>query len=104
MSIADIVLRDIEPHPVIRMSIMESDTTIHAGTVCKGSSLADATIGEKSIASETGMWILAIRRGREWIYGPEETTTLRTGDILLVKGPKESTPYFKDVLSGSERL
>ena len=104
MSIADVVLRDIDPHPVIRMSLMESDTTITAGTIGKRSSLAEATIKDNCIASETGMWILAVRRGREWIYGPDENTLLHAGDVVLAKGPKDSISYFREVLSGKEKI
>ena len=52
--IADVVLRDIEPHPIIKMSILESDAIIIKIMVDKGSDLAKCTLGGIKLASETG--------------------------------------------------
>jgi uncharacterized protein with PhoU and TrkA domain len=88
--IADVVLRDIEPHPIVKMSIRESDVVISKTQVKAGSSLANCTLGKLRLASETGMWVIAIRRGKEWIFGPDENTNIRVGDILITRGPLES--------------
>ncbi|MCK4717837.1 MAG: PhoU family transcriptional regulator [Thermoplasmata archaeon] len=104
MDIADVVLRDIDPHPIVQMSLMESDTMIYMGTIAPSSSLNGTKIGEANVASETGMWILAIKRGGRWLYGPDEYRTTQGGDLLLVKGPVEAIEHFRQVLSGEERL
>ena len=87
--IADVVLRDIEPHPILKMSIRESDVIISKTQVKPGSSLADCTLGSIRLASETGMWVIAIRRGKEWLFGPDENTDIKVGDILIARGPEE---------------
>ena len=88
--IADVVLRDIEPHPIVRMSILESDAIIKKITVDQGSDLAGCTLGGIRLASETGMWVIAIRRGSDWIFGPNEFTDILYNDTLLVRGPRAS--------------
>ena len=40
MEIADVVLRDIEPHPIFKMSVMDSDVIITKTPVSKSSFLA----------------------------------------------------------------
>jgi uncharacterized protein with PhoU and TrkA domain len=87
--IADVVLRDIEPHPILKMSIRESDVIITKTQVNPGSSLTNCTLGNIKLASETGMWVIAIRRGDEWIFGPDENTGINPGDILIARGPGE---------------
>ncbi len=87
--IADVVLRDIEPHPVVAAALRESDTTIVTVPIPPGSPAVDRNLGEMKIASETGMWVIAIRRGVEWIYGPDEGTEIREGDLLIARGPVE---------------
>jgi len=89
IEIADVVLRDIEPHPIFYMSLMESDTVITKVVAAKGSQLDDKSLGQIKLASETGMWVIAIKRGNRWIYGPDESTKLKAMDELFVRGPKE---------------
>ncbi|MCK5559793.1 MAG: PhoU family transcriptional regulator, partial [Thermoplasmata archaeon] len=84
-----VVLRDIEPHPILKMSIRESDVIISKTQVNPGSSLADCTLGSIRLASETGMWVIAIRRGKEWLFGPDENTDIKVEDILIARGPEE---------------
>jgi uncharacterized protein with PhoU and TrkA domain len=87
--IADVVLRDIEPHPILKMSIRESDVVISKTEVRPGSSMVNCQLGKIRLASETGMWVIAIRRGKEWIFGPDENTQIKVGDILITRGPIE---------------
>ncbi len=87
--IADVVLRDIEPHPVVKAALKESDTTIVTVTVPGRSKLVGRTLGELKMASETGMWVIAIRRGERWIYGPDENTRVEERDLLVARGPVE---------------
>lgn len=104
LRIADVVLRDIEPHPIIKMMIDESDTAIVSGTVSKRSPLANRTLGETRLATETGMWIVALRRKNRWIYDPDENTLIKPGDILIARGPVEGRAHFVNVLKGKEEL
>ncbi len=102
-TIADVVLRDVEPHEVIRESIRESEITITLGRVTPTSILANRTLGDLNLASETGMWVIAIKRGRRWIFGPNENTLIRPGDLLIAKGPLEGVRHFKRLCSSADR-
>ena len=59
-SIADVVLRELGEHPVIQMSIQESEATIEVATVVGESILVDKTLGEIALGSHTGMYVMAI--------------------------------------------
>jgi len=87
--IADVVLRDIEPHPIVKMSFRESDVIISKTEVKRNSSLTDCKLGAIRLASETGMWVIAIRRGSKWLFGPDENTQIKENDILIARGPEE---------------
>ncbi|OPY31295.1 MAG: TrkA-C domain protein [Methanomassiliicoccales archaeon PtaU1.Bin124] len=104
MQIADVVLRGVEPHPVISLSIRDADSSISRAQVQDGSDLAGHTLGELKLASQTGMWVVAIKRDRRYIYGPDADTKLLPGDLLMVRGPTDGEEYFKDVASGTEKL
>ncbi len=103
VQIADVVLRDVEPHPIIKESIRESDITITLGKVSEDSILANKTLGELNLASETGMWVIAIKRGGRWIFGPTENTKILPNDILIAKGPLEGVKHFKNLCRGKDR-
>lgn len=103
MEIADVVLRDIEPHPILKMSVMESDTIITRVAVDGKSVLVDKTLGETKLTSKTGMWVIAIRREKSWFFGPDENTILKKGDIILARGPKEAEEDLIKISSGKKR-
>ena len=100
MEIADVVLRDIEPHPIFKMSVMDSDVIITKTPVMKSSYLANKTLGVTRLATETGMWVIAVKRGKQWIYGPDENTLIKEGDILFVRGPREGEKEFLSLTKG----
>ncbi|MCQ2052787.1 MAG: potassium channel protein [archaeon] len=103
-SIADVVLRGLGEHPVIQMSIQESEATIEVATVAGESSLVDKTLGEKALGSRTGMYVMAIKRGNQYVYGPGKDSKISLGDTLIAKGPKESADHFINIAKGTEKL
>ena len=101
-SIADVVLRGLGEHPVIQMSIQESEATIEMATVTEESILVGKTLGQLALGSHTGMYIIAIKRGSQYIYGPSKDTVILAGDSLIAKGPEESADFFLDLAEGLE--
>jgi uncharacterized protein with PhoU and TrkA domain len=104
VSMADVVLRDIEKNPVLRLSLRDSKTLITAVRVSKTSPLNGKSLGEARLASETGMWIVAIRRDKSYIYGPDENTVVKTGDQLIARGPKEGVPILRQMAGCMKKL
>ncbi|UCE73274.1 MAG: potassium channel protein [Methanomassiliicoccales archaeon] len=100
MEIADVVLRDIEPHPIFKMSVMDSDVIIAKTPVKKSSYLANKTLGQSHLMTETGMWVIAVNRGKTWIYGPDENTKIKSGDVLFARGPREGEKEFLKLTKG----
>ena len=84
--VADIVLRDIEPHPII-LSIMEdTDEELGRVTVRQGSVLAGKTLKQLKLPSKIGTRILAIKRGTRYIYNPGKDDAVEEGDVLIAVG------------------
>ena len=101
--IADIQLRDVKLHPILKESLMESNEILLKVKITPKSILKDKKIGEIRLASETGMWIIAIKRGNKWIYDPTKNITLRENDILFAKGDKEGKDHFIALAEGREK-
>ena len=100
-SIADVVVRGLAEHPVLALSIRDSDTTMCLAKVGTESILAGKTLGEHSLATNTGMFVLAVRREDDYIFGPGWDTRLEAGDILSARGPEDAVSYFKDIVDGT---
>lgn len=86
--ISDIVLRNIELHPVFVLAVRESDEVITSIDVKKSSEMAGKTLGSLKLETETGMFVLAIRRENRWIFHPGSKTIISGGDSLIAKGMK----------------
>lgn len=102
-SIADVVLRGLGDHPVIQMSIQESEVTIEKAIIADNSILRDRTLGELRLGSHSGMYLIAIKRGSQYIYGPDKNEILRAGDVMIARGPEEGADFFMGLADGSER-
>lgn len=102
-SIANVVIRGLAEHPVLAMSIRDSDTTLCLAKIADGSPLAGKTMGDIRLATNCGMFVIAIRRDNDYIFGPGKQTKMEIGDILIARGPEEGVGYFKDLADGTER-
>jgi uncharacterized protein with PhoU and TrkA domain len=71
---------------------------VREGAPCVGRSLKDLLL-----PSETGMWLLAVRRGSDWEFDPQAETVLSEGDVLLFQGPEEGVNLIREV-SGAPPL
>jgi uncharacterized protein with PhoU and TrkA domain len=99
MAIADVVLRGLEPHPILRRVIEEAEETVTRVIVSETSTLVGKKIREAQIQEDTGMWVLVIRRGNLWLR-PRSDTVIKAGDILIVAGYAEGEADFKALASG----
>lgn len=86
--IAEVVLRGLEPHPVLKLAIEEAEETITYVQVTENSPLANKSLKDVKIPEETGMWILAIKRDEKCIR-PKPDTKIQVGDVLIASGYAE---------------
>jgi uncharacterized protein with PhoU and TrkA domain len=101
--IADVELRDIELHPILKISIHESDVVFTRVKVEPNSILCGKTLGELKLGSETGMYIRAMRHGNRWRYGPDKNTRIDAEDILFARGPEDSEKHLVNLASGKTK-
>ncbi|MCK9297873.1 potassium channel protein [Methanoculleus sp. YWC-01] len=88
-SIVDVLLRDIEIPPIFKKIVRESDEIITRMTVTPSSPLVGKTLKEMSLATVTGMVVLAIKHGDRWVYRPGKSVRLESGDIIIAKGRRD---------------
>ncbi len=96
--IAEVVLREIKPHPVLALAIEEAEETVVHVQVSKESPLVGKTLRKAQIHEETGMWVLVVRRGGKWMR-PGPNLRIDAGDVLIVSGYAEGEEDFKKLAS-----
>lgn len=96
--IAEVVLREIEPHPVLALAIEEAEETVVRIQVSKESSLVGKTLREAQVHEETGMWVLVVRRGGKWVR-PSSDLKIDAGDVLIASGYAEGEEDLKKLAS-----
>ncbi|MEM2971571.1 MAG: TrkA C-terminal domain-containing protein [Candidatus Bathyarchaeia archaeon] len=96
--IAEVVLREIEPHPILKLTIKEAEETVTHVKVAENSPLVNKTLREARIPEETGMWVLIIKRGDKCIR-PKPDSKVQAGDVLIASGYAEGEEDFKKLAS-----
>jgi uncharacterized protein with PhoU and TrkA domain len=83
------VERGEELHPVIQMALEETEEIGFETVIEQGSRAEGRTLRDLQLETETGMFVLAVQRGRRWVYRPRPQFALHVGDRLIAVGPEE---------------
>jgi uncharacterized protein with PhoU and TrkA domain len=87
--IAKVVLEEVGLPDEMRAALPEAMETVARAQLTADSPLAGATLGGLNLETETGVRALAVRREGDWLLNPSAETTLRTGDVVLFRGPTD---------------
>jgi len=102
MQIAGVVLRGLEPHPVLKLAIREAEETVVYVQVSRKSPLAGKTLREAQVQEETGMWVLCIKRGDKWVR-PKPDAVIEAGDHLIASGYAEGAEDLRRLTNAEKR-
>jgi uncharacterized protein with PhoU and TrkA domain len=95
---AEVVLRGIEPHQVLKLAIKEAEETVTQACVSDKSVLVNKTLKESRVSEKTGMLVLAIKRGEKTLR-PKPDFRIQNGDILIASGYSEGANGLKRLAS-----
>jgi uncharacterized protein with PhoU and TrkA domain len=87
----------------LRNDLRHADEIVGRVRVREGAPCVGRSLGELLLPSETGMWLMAIRRGSEWEFDPQAETVLSEGDVLLFQGPEDGVSLIRE-LAGAPAL
>src|SRR5918992_316112 len=93
-----------ELHPVIAAALVESDEVGYEGVVTAGSAADGKSIKELSVETETGMFVLAVQRGRRWTYRPKPRFSFEARDRIVAIGPAEGGEELDRMLGVQREL
>jgi uncharacterized protein with PhoU and TrkA domain len=95
---AEVVLRGIEPHPILKLTIKEAEETVAQACVSSESQLVGKTLKEARVHEETGMWVLVIKRNDKCLR-PRGESRIESGDVLVASGYAEGADALKQLAS-----
>jgi uncharacterized protein with PhoU and TrkA domain len=98
--IAKVVLDDIGLPASLRASLPDPVETLARAELAAESAFAGRTLADINMETETGVRVLAIRRGDDWVLNPDRETTLRAGDVLLCRGPDDGITGVYETMTG----
>ena len=78
-----------ELHPILAIALGDADEVVVRVPVAPGSPADGKSLGELQLETETGFYLLAIRRGGRYFYRPRKDVVLAAGDELIATGPDE---------------
>jgi len=96
--IVEIILRGLDVHPIIASALADADEQIFRIRVEPDSLVDKKTLGDLRLHSTLGTRVIAIKRGRKWIYGPNANTMVLSGDLLIIRGPEDGQERLQKIV------
>src|SRR5439155_4853593 len=83
VSISRVVTDVVAIPTALRADLTHADEISGRVRVRPGSAAVGNTLDELELPTETGMWVLAVRRGTDWDFDPHGDTVLGEEDVLV---------------------
>lgn len=101
--LANLVIRDIDIHSVVKESLKSADEKISRIEIGEGSDVAGESFSDLSLPSRFAVWVLAIKRDDSWIISPDRDDEIEKGDVLFVRGSRDGIDKFCYMAGAPER-
>ena len=98
--IARVALKDIGVPAELRDDLRHAEEVVARVKLRDDNQLASRSLHDLALPSETGMWVIAIRRDVEYVHGPSGDTLLQDGDVLFLQGPREGVDLVRQLAGG----
>ena len=98
-----LMLKD-KTRPILPKILKRADEQLFRIKVSSSSKACNQKIGDLKVESETGMRIIAIRRGDFWIYNPQSDTSIQADDWLITRGNDEGYDDLNRFLKGDLKV
>src|SRR5438552_9396821 len=81
----------------LRPDLRHADEIVGRVKVRENAPAVGRSLRELTLPTETGMWLIAVRRGAQWEFDPGPESVVTEGDVLLFHGPEEGVNLIRDV-------
>lgn len=99
--IATVTLRELGIPTELRDDLRHAAEIVARVKIRDERELTGRTLAELELPAHTGMWIIALRRGDEFLHGPGGELTLQVGDVLFLQGPVDGIDRVRELAGGT---
>ncbi len=100
--LANLVLREIDIHPVIKDTLKYAEEKISRLVVGADSDLIGERLRDLKLPSQLAIWVLAIKRDDSWKIMPDSDETIEEGDTIFVRGPQDGVDKLSFMADSEE--
>ena len=94
--IARVVTAELGIPEALRPDLRHADEIVGRVRVREEAESVGRSLRELMLPSETGMWLIAVRRGDEWEFDPGPDSVISAGDVILYQGPEEGVNLIRE--------
>jgi len=81
----------------LRADLRHADEISGRVRVRGGSATVGRSLRDLELPTETGMWVIAVRRGADWEFDPGPDTVIGEDDVLLFRGPEDGLGLIREL-------
>ena len=101
--IAQVVLGDLGVPSELRDDLRHAAEVTARVKIREENELEGRPLRDLELPARTGMWLIALRRDDDWIYGPGPDELLLERDVLFLQGPPEGVDELRELAGGTPR-
>jgi uncharacterized protein with PhoU and TrkA domain len=102
VDVSRIVTHRLGIPPALVADLAAAEEVSHRVRVRAGSALAGRKLEEVELPMEVGMRVVALRRGREWIFDPGGDDLMLPDDVLILRGAREGIAEIRELAGAPE--
>jgi uncharacterized protein with PhoU and TrkA domain len=101
--IARVVLKELGVPHELRDDLRHAEEVLARVRLREENLMEGRSLEDLALPTETGMWVIAIRRDVRWIFGPRGDEVLQEGDVLFLQGPEEGINLVRELAGAPPR-
>jgi uncharacterized protein with PhoU and TrkA domain len=102
VDVSRIVTHRLGIPPALVADLAAAEEVSHRVRIRPGSALADRSLADVELPMEVGMRVVALRRGREWLFDPDGDDVLLPDDVVILRGAREGIAEVRELAGAPE--
>ncbi len=100
VDVSRIVTHRLGIPPALVADLAAAEEVSHRVRVREGSQLANRRLADVELPKKVGMRVVALRRGREWLFDPDGEDMMLADDVVILRGMRDGIAEVR-VLAGA---
>lgn len=98
-NVAEVSYHKLDKHPVILEALEETKSRPYRLVANQKSPYLNTAISTDELITKTSFRLLGFKKnGGDWVYNPDKTPKIKSGDIIILKGPTRNKQKLEKYL------